>query len=82
MTTIKNNTKIKAATFKAQCLKIMDQVNLSNYEVTITKHGKEVAKLVSANKKDNKSLFGALQSSVKINQDVIESIGENWDSNF
>ena len=34
---------IPAGEFKAKCLKLMDQVNESQHEVVITKHGKPVA---------------------------------------
>ena len=37
---------VGAAEFKARCLQIMDQVNETGAEVTITKHGHPVAKLV------------------------------------
>lgn len=47
--TIVMNSKpktIAAGTFKAQCLAIMDEVQAKRETVTITKHGKPVAKLV------------------------------------
>ena len=37
---------VGAAEFKARCLQIMDQVKETGAEVTITKHGHPVAKLV------------------------------------
>lgn len=37
---------IGAAEFKARCLQIMDVVNETGAEVTITKHGHPVARLV------------------------------------
>ena len=81
MTTIKKKSKIKAATFKAQCLKIMDQVNLYNHEVIITKHNKEVAKLVPVtSKENNKALFGYLKDSIKLKQEIISPINEKWNS--
>ena len=39
---------IPAAVFKAECLKLMDQVARTGQPVVITKHGKPVARLVGA----------------------------------
>lgn len=39
-----NNMQISAAKFKANCLKLMDEVSKTNKEIIITKYGKPVAK--------------------------------------
>ena len=41
--------KMAAASFKANCLAVMDEVQAKRETVVITKHGKPVAKLVPLN---------------------------------
>ena len=55
---------ITAGKFKAQCLKIMDDVQKNHREVIITKYGKPVAKLVGVEPKVKAPLFGFLKNSV------------------
>jgi prevent-host-death family protein len=72
--------QISAAKFKAQCLKLMDQVNAHHEEVVITKHGKPVAKLIPFTPEPTRSLFGYMKSSVKIHGDIIKPIEDEWDA--
>ena len=71
---------IAAGKFKAQCLKIMDDVHNHHREVVITKYGKPVAKLVGITAKTKESLFGLLKNSVIIKGDIISSLEESWDA--
>ena len=67
-----------AGKFKAQCLKIMDEVNQSRQAVTITKHGKPVARLVPITTKENtKSLWGFLEKSVLKYEKPLAPVGKN-----
>lgn len=70
---------IPAGEFKAKCLQIMEEVKLQHRTVIITKHGKPIAKLVPFEDAP-RSLFGALEGSVKIKGNIIESIGEEWEA--
>ena len=71
---------ISAAEFKAKCLRLMDQVNDYHEEVVITKHGNPVAKLVPYSLKPKKSIFGYLENTVKVNDDIIKPLGESWEA--
>ena len=71
---------ISAGKFKAQCLKIMDDVHKNHREVIITKYGKPVAKLVDVDVKSKQPLFGLLKGSVTIKGNIISSTGEVWDA--
>lgn len=51
---------IKAAEFKAACLKLMDEVAATGAEVVITRNGHPVSRLVPYREKP-KSLFGCLR---------------------
>ena len=69
-----------AGMFKAKCLKLMDEVQLSHEEIVITKYGKPVAKLVPINEseKNGMSIFGFLKDSVQIKGDIVAPTGEKW----
>jgi prevent-host-death family protein len=68
---------ISAAIFKAECLKLMDQVEKTRQPVIITKHGRPVAQLapVPANPR---SLFGYMRNTVKIEGDIVAPLDVEW----
>ena len=68
---------IPAAVFKAECLKLMDEVARTGQSVVITKHGKPVAQLVPI-PAQSRTLFGYMKNTVKIRGDVIAPIDEEW----
>lgn len=72
---------VAAGKFKAQCLELMDMVRDTGDEITITKHGKPVAKLVAAKAKSARSTFGCMKGSVKICGDIISPIDVEWEAN-
>lgn len=72
---------VGAAEFKARCLQIMDQVKETGAEVTITKHGHPVAKLVPiAAQVARPSLLGSCKGSLIIldEQDLVPSTADEW----
>jgi len=56
--------KIGAAQFKANCLRILDEVEQSGEPVTVTKRGRPVAELKPVKKKERRSIIGAMKGSV------------------
>ena len=68
---------IPAAVFKAECLKLMDEVARTGQPLVITKHGKPVAQLVPI-PAQSRTLFGYMKNTVKIKGDVIAPIDEEW----
>lgn len=68
---------IPAAVFKAECLKLMDEVARTGQPVVITKHGKPVAQLVPV-PAEPKSLFGYMKNTVTIKGDIVASSDESW----
>ena len=72
---------VPAAVFKAECLKLMDEVARTGQPVVITKHGKPVAQLVPIPAL-SRSLFGYMKNTVKIKGDVIAPIDEEWSALF
>jgi prevent-host-death family protein len=67
------NRYIAAAEFKANCLRLMDEVAQQRRPIIITKRGKPVAKLVPVDK-EAIDLFGRMAGSIKICGDIIGPI--------
>ena len=72
-----NHYSIKAGEFKAKCLQLMDEVDEKHISITITKHGKPVAKLVPIEGTLTSS-FGCLKNTVTIQGDIIAPIDVDW----
>ena len=70
--------QIPAGQFKAQCLKLMDQVKGRREEIIITKHGKPVAKLIPI-ESDSAELIGRFKGKIKIKEKIL-STGIAWDA--
>jgi antitoxin (DNA-binding transcriptional repressor) of toxin-antitoxin stability system len=70
---------IQAGKFKAECLRIMDEVKKSGCELIITKRHEPIAKLCPIKAADT-SLFGKMKGTVHEKGDIIKSIGETWDA--
>lgn len=65
--------EMPAGEFKAKCLKVMDDVAKYRRTITITKHGKPVAKLVPLDLDQNDDVdpvAGSLASMVKVVGDI------------
>ncbi len=69
-----------AGIFKAQCLQLMDDVQKYHKEITITKFGKPVAKLVPVDEPKKKPIFGSMKGTLKIHGNIF-STGEKWYAN-
>ena len=72
---------IKASEFKAKCLAIMDEVAATGTEVLITKHGKEICKLVPL-PKDQSGVWGLHEGKGQIlcADEELFSTGEVWEA--
>ncbi len=71
--------RIAAGTFKARCLKIMDEVQARRQPVVITKRGKPVVKLVPAGK-DRTEIYNSLRGKVRIIGDILSPAIDDWGS--
>jgi len=68
---------IPAAAFKAECLKLMDQVEKTREPIIITKHGRPVAQLAPVSP-GPRSLFGYMKGTMKIVGDIVSPVGGDW----
>ena len=66
---------VPAAAFKANCLRLMDEVAKQRCTIVITKRSKPVAKLVPADEKPI-DLFGYMADSTKIVGDIISPLDD------
>jgi len=76
-----NAGAVSAPKFKARCLQIIDQVEETGVEVTITKHGYPVAKLVPVTAQVTRpSLLGSCKDSLIIldDDDLVPSTADEW----
>ena len=73
--------QISAGKFKAQCLRIMDEVRSTREPVLITKRGQPLAKLVPAEKTYD-DFIGRLEGEIKIVGDIESPVVplEDWDA--
>ena len=65
---------VTAAEFKAKCLSLMDAVQQGGEDITITKRGKPVARLVAVAAPKPGFLFGCMKGSVEILGDIMTPV--------
>jgi len=68
-----------ASEFKANCLKVMDEVAKSGEEVLVTKNGVPVGRFVPYRVKP-KSLFGLHAGELELLDDVVAPLDEEWEA--
>ncbi len=68
---------VPATEFKAHCLELLDRVGQTREEITVTKHGKPVAKLVPLSEKARR-LFGCMEGTVTRYGDLVSPVDERW----
>ena len=71
--------RIPAADFKANCLRLMDEVARQRSPIIITKRGKPVAKLVPV-EESSIDLFGYMAGTAKICGDLVEPNDVEWEA--
>jgi prevent-host-death family protein len=69
---------IPAARFKAECLRLMDQVEKSREPIIITKHGRPVAQLAPVSSSSSGSLFGYMKGTIRTHGDLTKPVDPEW----
>ena len=69
-----DNRYIAAAEFKANCLRLIDEVAQQRQPIIITKRGKPVAKLMPLEEERPVDLFGYMAGTAKICGDIVSPI--------
>lgn len=73
--TMSKKRVMPAATFKAECLAVLDRVEATRETVVVTKRGRPVAEVVPVRARGPKSLKG----SVKTHGDLVGPVLGAWD---
>lgn len=74
------DTVIGATEFKAQCLRLLVNVEKHKNVLVITKHGRPVAKLIPVESDDEAvELFGVMKDSVIYTGDLVSPVDETWE---
>jgi prevent-host-death family protein len=68
---------VPASKFKAQCLAMLDEVAATGEEIVVTKRGRAVARVVSA--ETPSSLRGSVSFNVA-DEELIEPLDTDWDA--
>jgi len=71
---------MKASEFKAKCLRLMDEINRTGEEITITKNGKPVS-ILKAYRTVPKTLFGLHKGKIQSKDDLITPLDIDWEAN-
>ena len=67
--------------FKAHALKVLDQVASTREEITITKRGKPLARIIPFRREDKNPVSGDLADTFVFENDIISPLGEElWES--
>ena len=70
---------VPATEFKAKCLAYLDQVEQTHASITLTKHGRAVARLVPIDEAEH-AVLGRLAGTVHIQGDIVGPLGEHWEA--
>jgi prevent-host-death family protein len=71
---------IMASRFKAECLAILDQVESMRISVTITKHGRPIARVVPLDQDgEHRSTMGGVRL-IAESDEAYYATGEPWDA--
>ena len=70
---------MKAAEFKAKCLKLMDEVAGSGEPLVITKNGRPIAQLTPISR-ERRSIWGLHKGQIEILGDIISPIDVEWEA--
>jgi len=80
VTSKRRDRTVMASRFKAECLAILDQVEQLKISVTVTKHGRPIARVVPL---EETEAAPSMKGSVRLVADDDEayySTGESWDA--
>jgi prevent-host-death family protein len=76
----RNERTVMASRFKAECLAILDQVEQLKISVTVTKHGRPIARVVPLEDSDRPSSMAGSVRLVAEDDEAYFTTGEAWDA--
>ncbi len=69
---------VTATRFKAQCLRLLEDVRRTRRPLVVTRHGKPVAEIGPPSSRD--TAVNALKGSILYQEDLLSPVSETWDS--
>ena len=74
--------EVQISTFKAQCLRLLDEVSRTKEGLTVTRHGKPLVVINSVENNKPRKGFGIVKGTIEIRGDIIESAADlsDWEA--
>ena len=72
--------KVSATVFQTRCSELLDRVARDREEITITKRGKPLARLVPVGAAKGVDVFGCLAGTVTCQGDIVSPVPGVWDA--
>ena len=64
--------EIQISTFKAECLRLLDEVSRTKEGLTVTRHGKPLVVINPVEESQGRKGFGIAKGTIKIKENIIE----------
>ncbi|MEM8831797.1 MAG: type II toxin-antitoxin system Phd/YefM family antitoxin [Cyanobacteria bacterium P01_G01_bin.19] len=64
--------EIQISTFKAECLRLLDEVSRTKEGLTVTRHGKPLVVINPVEEHEPRKGFGIAKGTIEIKEDIIE----------
>ena len=64
--------EIQISTFKAECLRLLDEVSRTKEGLTVTRHGKPLVVINPVEESQERKGFGLAKGTIEIKEDIIE----------
>jgi len=64
--------EIQISTFKAECLRLLDEISRTKEGLTVTRHGKPLVVINSVEESQERKGFGIAKNTIEIKEDIIE----------
>jgi len=77
---VKRRTTIGSAEFRAHCLELLDEVAGTEHEVTVTRHGRRIARVTRLRRARGSWPFPDLSDQIEILGDIISPIAVEWEA--
>ena len=73
-----NGRQVPASRFKAQCLRLLDEVAGGGEPIIVTKHGRPVAQVVPL--PDDPQPTNPLAGTILFDEDIVSPLDVNWEA--
>jgi prevent-host-death family protein len=77
---VKDTRTVRASTFKAQCLALLDQVERTHVEIVVTKRGRPVARVVPLDRPESRQSTDHSVTLLADEDEAYFSTGERWEA--